>query len=156
MPIHSLLLMNWCSSNLHLQNATHSNLKILIILPKLSRVKGLWRLGRPCHRDLVFSYHLGLSRWVWTALLIFSRKKPSIEQPAWQTEASGNMLLLLWCTPQLVKYDPGWWPWDGIVLSPEISWDLNSLPASSSWTFWDFREQGDLQPVCFIQEGKCR
>ena len=33
----SFLLMSGCGSDLHLQNATHSNLKILIILPKLTR-----------------------------------------------------------------------------------------------------------------------
>lgn len=137
-------------------------LKILIVLPKLSRVKGSWRLGRPCHRDLMFSYHPGLSRWVWTALS-FSQgrhgaqsrlrdgREPAAHAPTLMLHSSAGQT---W--PRLTRQTTVVRAWDSMVLSPGISCDLNSLPASSSWTFWDFREERGLQPVCLIQEGKCR
>ena len=168
MPILSLLLMSWCLSNLHLQNATHSNLKSWSLWPNwwgMLRTKGLWRLWRPCHRDLTIGSPLRLSRWVWTALLVFQRKTRKLEQAGAGREPATAWFLLRGCTLKLAKYYPGrhskqprenlTGAWDGIVPTPEIGFGLNSLSLSLLLLLVASGNEG-TSPICLVRDSKCR
>lgn len=151
MPILSLLLMSWCHSNLHLQNATHSNLKSWSFWQNwlgMLRARGSWGPGRPCHRDPTFGSHLHLPRWVWTVLLVFPRETRSMEQAAGRTGASSCRVLASVQHSSAALIYPGkhskqprealTGAWDSIPATPEMSHGLNSS-ASSSCGFGESR-----------------